>query len=70
MHYRLQYCNEVHYVNNGYSWGGESPPLPPRFLRLCIVSPPPPPLSPPLPPPLIHQWRKPAQHAQNTKHLD
>ena len=22
MQYRLQYCNEVHYVNSGYSWGG------------------------------------------------
>ena len=21
MQYRLQYCNEVHYVNSGYSWG-------------------------------------------------
>ena len=47
MQYRLQYCNEVHYVNSGYSWGappqletwgggGELPP-PPRFLRLCVI---------------------------------
>ena len=26
MQYRLQYCNEVHYVNSGYSWGGTPPP--------------------------------------------
>ena len=27
--YRLQYCNEVHYVNSGGQLGGESPPPPP-----------------------------------------
>ena len=27
MQYRLQYCNEVHYVNSGYSWGAMPPQL-------------------------------------------
>ena len=36
--------------------------------RLAKPIVPPPPCSPPPPPP-IHPWRKPAQHAQKTKHL-
>ena len=29
MQYHLQYCNEIHYVNSGYSWGASRPLAPP-----------------------------------------